>query len=237
MVVVRTVLVALLVWGFGESRQVHAQDAQGGAALELTKKWDLPRAWAVSIGPATELRPLYDGDGDDAPPNALRNLDLNLGVQRRWFERWTFGTGLRARRRYALSDDPARELRSWWYATRTGAFRYVSTAQRFRTEQRWRGQVAEELDVSYRHRYFIGFERALSGVSIEAGEWAGICAVEVLLSTKTLLGQPTSVDLRPYVGVARDGLELGLESRHETTLDSEGGDFGHVVLLVIGYSL
>ena len=239
MVGARGLLAALLVvLGFGESLRLYGQGTQAGTALELTKSWDLPRAWSVSVGPATELRPLYAKDAEDAPPNALRNFDLNAGVERRWFERWSFGTGLRVRRRYALSDEPARELRSWWYATRTGAFRYVRTAQRFRTEQRWRSDVGEPLALSYRHRYQFGAERALSGVSVEPGEWAVLGSCEVLASAEQVARAFTSVDVRPYVGLARERFEVGVESRHERAVGAEAtGDWAHVVLVVVQLGL
>ena len=218
---------------------VKAQVVDYGTSLEVYKKWNLPRAWSISIGPALEFRPLHTGylgeesETGTAPP-ALRNLDLNFGVERRWLERWEFGSAIRIRRRYAFSNQTSRELRTWLYAEHFGDIRYTRTLQRFRTEQRWRAEVDAPLELTYRHRYFFGIEHAISGLVADPGEWVWIAQVELLLSTRRLLSDARAVDVRPYFGLARDRLELGLESRHEKVLD---GATSHAVLLVVQRSL
>ena len=220
-----------------------------GAGIDTESSWKLPRAWRVRAGVGLEWRPIFESSTDRPAPTDLRNLDLNLGVERRWFERWKFGTGLRARLRYPLAenDDPggpaARELRVWWYATRTGDIRYLRTQQRFRLEQRFRGRREEPLALSHRLRYQFSFERPLQGLELDAGEWFFVGSAELLLSGTKLSdldpfgsARDGSVDLRPYLGVGRGGLEIGLEYRREIDLD-EAQNIEQAILLMLQFQL
>lgn len=229
--------VALASWlALGPGWMLGQTEFAGGAAVETAKTWDLPRAWRVSVGPALEWRPLYGhAAGEGGAPPALRNLDLNVAVQRRWFERWRLGSSLRARARYAFSDEAATEIRPWLYATRTGDLRYVRNSQRLRTELRLRGDRGEPLEPTWRHRYRFALERALSGVVADEGEWTVVASAEVLLSTDRALASPTSVGLRPVVGVARGRYELGVEYRYERELDADERE--HVWLALVEISL
>ena len=228
---------ALAAWTIAAAGWLPAQtEFAGGGALEAAKTWDLPRAWRVSVGPALEWRPIYgDGAAEESAPPALRNLDLNVAVQRRWFERWRLGTSLRLRARYAFGDEAATELRPWLYATRTGDLRYVRTSQRLRTELRLRGDRGEALEPSWRHRYRFALERALRGVVADEGEWTVVASAEVLLSTASAVADPTSVGVRPVFGVARGRYELGVEYRYEREV--AGGEREHVWLALVEVGL
>ncbi len=214
-------------------------DWAGGVAAEATKKWSLPRAWAVRIGPGLESRPLYAGGDDavDAPP-ALRNLDLNASVDRRWLERWRFGSALRLRGRY-LTSEPEREaeIRTWFYAESFADVRYTHWSQRFRTEQRFRGSFGGPLELSYRHRYRIGFERALAGQTVDPEEWFFTASVELLLSTAGFAARPSDIDYRPSVTVGKGRYEFGLEYRSGRELDGEDPNASRVLLGVLQLSL
>ena len=207
-----------------------------GGALETAKTWDLPRAWSISAGPALEWRPYFASDEAEASaPPQLRNLDLNFAVQRRWFERWRFGTSLRLRSRYAFSDEAAWEVRPWFYATRTGDIRYVRTAQRLRSELRLRGDLGEALEPTWRHRYRFAVERAIAGVVADEGEWTVVASAELLLSTREAIAEATAWGLRPFLGAARGDYELGLEYRYEA--DTEATSREHVWLIVLEVGL
>ena len=222
-------------WCGGVGAQVA--ETAGGAAVETAKTWRLPRAWRVAVGPALEWRPYFAStDAEATAPPRLRNLDLNLGVERRWFERWRFGTSFRLRARNGFGDGAARELRPWLYATRVGDLRYVRTAQRFRTELRLRGDNGEALGASYRHRYRFALERSLAGLVAEEGEWAFNASAELLLSTREVAGGAESVGLRPFAGVARGRYEVGVEYRYERELD-DAATRDHVWLAVLELSL
>ena len=216
-----------------------AQDKwAGGTSLETNYAWKLPRSWRVSVGPAAELRPFFGSEDreEDAPPT-VRNLDLNVGVARRWLERWRFGTAVRARARYPSSEEAAREFRSWWYAERFTDAGYVRWGHRFRTEQRFRGDVGEPLALTYRHRYRVGIERPLAGRSLDFGEWYFTASVELLLSAERFAARPTAVDVRPFVSLGRNDVELGLEYRNERDLDAPANRTERTLLLAVIYSL
>ena len=212
----------------------QATSRAGGSALEVSYAIKLPRGYRLAFGPALELRPYTS----PAEPSALRNADLNVAVVRRWLRLWRFGSALRLRRRYALSEDPARELRTWLYAERRDVARYTPWALRLRTEQRWRGDVGEALRLSYRHRLRIGAEWALRGLTVDEGEWYAAATAELLVSTRGPLGEASSVDWRPYVGLGSGRAEYGLEVRTERALGTEGtGDRAVAALLVVQLSL
>ena len=225
---------ALLCAGGGAFAQ---NESAAGLAAEATYKWDLPRGWAVSVGPGLEWRPYHDASdaGAGAPP-VLRNLDLNAAVMRRWLERWRFGSAVRVRARYAFSDEAARELRFWSFAERISDAGYVRWHHRLRTEQRLRGDVGHPLVVSYRHRYRVGFERALAGRAVDAGEWFVTGTVELLLASEALLAHRRSVDIRPAVAVGRNDLEFGLEYRHERGITERDRDTGRVLLATLQWA-
>ena len=216
-----------------------AQDKwAGGTSLETNYSWKLPRSWRVSVGPAAELRPFFSSeDGEEDAPPTVRNLDLNVGMARRWLERWRFGTAVRARARYPSSEEPAREFRSWLYAERFTDAGYVRWGHRFRTEQRFRGDLGEPLALTYRHRYRVGVERPLAGRSLDFGEWYFTASVELLLSAERFAGRPTAVDIRPFVSLGRNDVELGLEYRNERDLDAPADRTERTLLLAIIYSL
>ena len=211
----------------------------GGLALEAGHTFDLPRSWAVSVGPAVELRPLFSAtDPELAAPPPIRNLDLNLAVSRRWLERWRFGTAVRLRGRYLLDDaEAARELRTWAYAERITDAGQTRWAHRFRTEQRFRGDLGDPLRLTYRHRYRVGFARALAGLSLDRDEWYVTGSVELLASTDRLAARPTAVDLRPFVSFGRNDVEVGLEYRTERGVDVETDGTERALLVAVIWSL
>lgn len=220
-----------------------AQDTwAGGFALETGYTWKLPRSWRISAGPATEIRPLYGERGGEsaAAPPVLRNLDLNLAVTRRWLERWRFGTAARARARYPFSEEAAREWRTWAFAERFSDAGYVRWGHRFRTEQRFRGEVGEGLELTYRHRYRLGLERPLAGRSLDFGEWYFAVSAELLVSAERFAARPTAVDARPYLALGRNDVELGIEYReeHAVRAATDADDsIGRALLLVLQYAL
>ena len=234
---------ALAVLGLGSLAgspgAASAQDIwAAGTSLETGHTWKLPRSWRVSAGPAAELRPAYASEDPEAEaPPTVRNLDLNLGVARRWLERWRFGTALRARLRYPSSGEAAREWRTWAYAERFTDAGYVRWGHRFRTEQRFRGDAGEPLALTYRHRYRVGVERPLAGRSLDFGEWYFTASVELLLSAERFAARPTAVDVRPFVSLGRNDVELGLEYRRERDLDAAPERTERTLLLAVIYSL
>ena len=215
-----------------------AQDTwAAGTSLETGYTWKLPRSWRVSAGPAAELRPFNGGPGlgGEGRPT-VRNLDLNVGVARRWLERWRFGTALRARARNPFGEEPAREWRTWAYAERFTDAGYVRWGHRFRTEQRFRSELGAPLALTYRHRYRLGVERPLAGRSLDFGEWYFTASVELLLSAERFAARPTAVDVRPFVSLGRNDVELGLEYRTERGVDAETPSTERALLLAIIYS-
>lgn len=162
-----------------------------------------------------------------------------MALRRRWLEHWRFATALRLRRRYAFSDEAAREVRLWWAAERVADLRYVRWSHRLRTEQRWRGGRGDALALTFRHRYRVAFGTALTGLVVDEGEWFLTGNVELLLGTESALSSPTSVDLRPYLGFGRGDVQLGLEYRRERALGADqevGGRTAHTVLAVMQWS-
>ena len=237
----RTLLVSgVLLLSTGTWGAAFAQNTfAGGFAIETEHTWKLPRSWRVSAGPATEVRPFYaeEVSSESGAPPTLRNLDLNLAVSRRWLERWRFGTALRARARYAFSEEAAREWRTWAYAERLTDAGYVRWGHRFRTEQRFRGERGEPLELTYRHRYRLGVERPLAGRSLDFGEFYFTASVELLVSAERFAARPTSVGVRPYLSFGRNDLELGLEYRSERSVDAESASTERALLLAVIYSL
>ena len=215
-----------------------------GIAPEFRHSWRLQRAWRLSAGAALEARPLFSSQDPQTPaPPALRNIDLNFAVTRRWFALWHFGTGLRARSRYpgaGLNEDPkedeAVELRSWFWAERRGAIRYTRWEQRWRVEQRWRGDIGDPLVLTHRWRYLVGMERALQGIVVDEGEWFLLASAELLLSSRGLVRDVSSLDLRPYLAVGRGNFEYGIEYRHEWDREDYRSR-QQTLLLVFQYSL
>ncbi len=209
-----------------------------GTAMEANYKFDLPRAWRIVIGPGTEIRPYFKStEADAVAPPTLRNLDFNAAVTRRWLERWRFGTAIRLRSRYPFSDEAAREVRTWWFAERISDAGYTRFIHRFRTEQRFVGDVGEPLQVGYRHRYRLGFERALAGQNVDFGEYFLTGSAEVMVSTAGFAARPKSIDLRPSLLVGRKDLSIGLEYRYEHRVGDAMKQIQQTLLLAVQYSL
>lgn len=196
-------------------------ESAAGLAIDTKESWTLRRGWKLNAGGGIEWRPYFSSSETLPMPTPLRNVDLNLGIERRWLEFWRFGTGIRLRTRYPFggdasdSDPQAREFRSWWYATRSEAYGYTTFQQRFRVEQRFRSRTGESLELTHRFRYQLGVERALQGLELDPGEWYGVASFEVLASTDKFCRKPESIDFRPYLGAGKNKYELGLEYRHE----------------------
>ena len=204
-----------------------------GTAAEATYGIDLKRAWDLQLGLGTELRPVFRSSDESlqAPPT-LRNLDFNLALRRRWLERWRLGNALRIRSRYPGSELAAREVRQWFYAERITDAGYVRWSHRLRTEQRWRGETGEPLELSFRHRYRLAAERPLAGLVLDDGEWFFTVGVEVLLSSDKLLSRANSWDVRPTAAVGRGAWQWGLEYRRETALGESARESALLVVLI-----
>lgn len=236
--VVRQVIILVLVLLEITSASAQRENA-AGFAVELTKKWKFPRAWAISVGPGFEYRPYFNGSqADISAPPTVRNLDINAAVERRWLEHWRFGSAVRLRSRYPLDEMfRATEVRTWLYAERIIDVQYFRIAQRFRTEQRWRGEPGDPLELSLRHRYRIGFEHALAGRRVDPNEWFIILTCEVLVPTGSFAERPGSIDIRPLVNFGRGKLQLGVEYRHESDLYLENIRSARTLLGVVQYAL